>query len=230
MWSISILCYNKLSLTQACIQSLLKWTPQKSQLILTNNGSTDGTQAYLESLVHSKPPFDVTLVHHEANLGVIKSKIAAFKLAKHPFFISLDNDCTVHGRWVERLHEPFRGHPRMGQVGRTGCFQHLDHRGNGKPEGPVDYIDGSCFMVRVAAARDVGGICDPVYEFCWCEDSDLSLRLRKKGWRITTVDVPVKHKKHQTSHHGGMDLSGYYKKNHALFVRRWHRYLETRRF
>src|SRR5690242_18929274 len=46
--TILILCYNKLSLTQKCLQALEKSTPRHLyHLVLVDNGSSDGSRAYL---------------------------------------------------------------------------------------------------------------------------------------------------------------------------------------
>jgi tetratricopeptide (TPR) repeat protein len=48
--SIIILCCNELEYTRQCLESVLQHTRQPYELILINNGSTDGTSDYLEDL------------------------------------------------------------------------------------------------------------------------------------------------------------------------------------
>ena len=47
--SIIILVHNQLAITQQCIESIRKHTPENYELILVDNGSTDGTFEYLQN-------------------------------------------------------------------------------------------------------------------------------------------------------------------------------------
>ncbi|MBC5764751.1 glycosyltransferase [Ramlibacter albus] len=48
---------------------------------------------------------------------------------------------------------------------------------------PVDFIAGAVLLLRRGAVQEAGGLFDPAY-FMFYEDSDLSLRLRRRGWRL----------------------------------------------
>ena len=48
--SIIILCCNELEYTRQCLESVLRWTRPPYELILVDNGSTDGTLEYLRSI------------------------------------------------------------------------------------------------------------------------------------------------------------------------------------
>ena len=57
---------------------------------------------------------------------------------------------------------------------------------------PVEAISGACMLVKRAALEDVGPW-DEKY-FLHCEDLDLCMRFRQKGWKILFVpDAPVVH-------------------------------------
>ena len=52
--SILLLAYNRLDKTKRCIESILKNTSEVNyELILLDNGSTDGTQAYFKSIPYA---------------------------------------------------------------------------------------------------------------------------------------------------------------------------------
>ncbi|MFA6914452.1 MAG: glycosyltransferase family A protein, partial [Endomicrobiia bacterium] len=48
--SIIIPCFNALKYTKQCIESVLKSSTYNYELILINNGSTDGTKQYFQEL------------------------------------------------------------------------------------------------------------------------------------------------------------------------------------
>lgn len=61
--SIIILTYNQLKYTKLCIESIKTWTRSPYELILVDNGSTDGTVEYLKSIDNAK------LITNQTNLG-----------------------------------------------------------------------------------------------------------------------------------------------------------------
>lgn len=54
------------------------------------------------------------------------------------------------------------------------------------PLAHVPMISGAVVMLRRSAVVDAGGLFDPDY-FMFFEDADLSLRLRRKGWRLAVL-------------------------------------------
>ncbi len=56
-------------------------------------------------------------------------------------------------------------------------------------ERPVDWVSGSCMLLRVSAARDIGFFDDRY--FLYEEDADLCLRLRKSGGKVMFVPQAV---------------------------------------
>lgn len=226
--SLSILCYNRSGMTRTCLETVLKHTRTGPdlELLITDNGSTDDTLSILAEFVRAD--HRIRIIHHRTNLGVQEAKRIALKESRGEFFISLDNDCTVGPQWLELLSDPLAD-PSVGQVGRADTFCTLDHNGVGIRGPRLDYIDGSCFITRGGIAKAIG-LCDPIYHFAYCEDSDYSLKLRKAGWRLAVARTKVVHSEHATAHAAGMDLKGIHRHNHQIFVNRWKGYLTTRRF
>lgn len=229
-FSISILAYNRCQLTRYCLNSVLSNSPRLAgvcEILVTDNGCSDQTPELLERLARRDPRLKV--IRHQKNLGVIKAKNIALRRASGRYFVSLDNDCSVDRRWLQYLREPMLGDPRIAQVGRSGGYGTLTRTGVGVRGKKLDYIDGSCFLTVTEIARKFG-LCDEAYKFAYCEDSDYSLRLRKAGWKIARAPAPVRHAEHKTAHGTGLNLKPFWKRNHALFIKRWGGYLKDGKF
>ena len=57
---------------------------------------------------------------------------------------------------------------------------------------PVDWVAGTCLMVRAAALGEVGLLDERI--FMYFEDNDLCLRLRNRGWPVYFLpEVEVRH-------------------------------------
>lgn len=61
----------------------------------------------------------------------------------------------------------------------------------GRQEARVDWVNAACLVMPRAAWQQVGGF-DERY-FMYCEDVDLSLRMRMAGWRLACAPVRVVH-------------------------------------
>ena len=76
---------------------------------------------------------------------------------------------------------------------------------------PVDWVEGACLAVRRDAFEEVGGF-DRRY-FMYCEELDLSRRLRDAGWGRLYVPSAV------AIHHGGESARQSAARTRALFLR-----------
>ena len=228
-YTVSILCHNRRAMTERCLRSVLANSPEAIEVIATDNGSTDGTGDWLRSMAEHDGR--ISVVANAENRGVSGPKREACERARAPLFVSLDNDAWTGPGWLEALRGPLDADPQVAQVGRAGQHQSLRDNGIGAPGGPLEYIDGSCFMTRTAVANDLG-ICDRFFPFAYGDDSDYSLRLRARGWKIATVDgVPVWHPhEHDKGEHGGINLRPHLSLAQRRLLIRWKDYLRRRAF
>ena len=155
--SFIIPLFNCLELTRACVASLQATLPRDlaHEIILVDDGSTDGTREWLKSLSPPAvsppnpsnglatlgPSFRVVL--NDRNLGFAAANNRGAALARGKLLALLNNDLVLPPRWLEPLlaaHRSLRG--RAGLVGNvqldaaTGA---VDHAGivldlKGKPE------------------------------------------------------------------------------------------------
>lgn len=94
--SICVLAYNKLEYTQMCVESILKYTSPKInyELILINNGSTDGTKEYFESINPTKQ-LDIQ------NNGV--GFMAFRRIVEGKYILRICNDVIVTHNYLDNM-------------------------------------------------------------------------------------------------------------------------------
>lgn len=221
-FTISILALNNLSLTRRCLESVLATTnPDETEVILTDNGSTDGTREFFQ------PHPGIAYVRNEKNEGFIEPNRKAFERAKGEFFILLNNDTVVPPGWLEKLEAPFRQFPTAALSGPDQGCSELGPDFHGRV-GQKEYLEGACLCCRVSVIRKVG-LFSPELSGAYGEDSDLSLRCREQGYTLHWCkDLKIQHARGATS---AMvpQARGWQEANHNYLRRRWGHYLRVRR-
>ncbi|MDB6093825.1 MAG: glycosyl transferase family 2 [Verrucomicrobia bacterium] len=168
--SFVIPLYNCLSLTQAMVTSLQSSLPAglAHEIILVDDGSTDGTREWLRALEKSSGPFRIIL--NEQNLGYAGANNRGAAIARGEFLGLLNNDLILAPGWLEPMLAVHRRlGDRAGCVGniqrnfRTGEIDHsgifIDHRG--KPQHRTDLPPGLAWRGNGAWRRadSVTGAC-----------------------------------------------------------------------
>src|ERR1700740_1680441 len=127
--SIIIICYNDAECLGACLESIYshKAPPFEFEVIITDNGSSDGSLA----LVEANFP-QVRLLANGANLGFGPGNNAGAARARGEYLLILNPDTIVHRGALERLVEFLDTHPGAGMVGprvlnTDGSFQLSAH-------------------------------------------------------------------------------------------------------
>lgn len=98
--SITILAYNKLEYTKLCVESVLRNLPKnlKCELILVNNGSSDGTKEYFES-IHPNKQFDFKV--NCAGLNSIQLAVEG------KYGLGISNDVIITPNTIDILYNAF---------------------------------------------------------------------------------------------------------------------------
>ena len=95
--TIIVVAYNKLDYTKKAIESIYQntdFTNNNAELITINNGSTDGTEEYFESLPNEK----------KINLKVNILGNGAYKyLVEGKYFLAFSNDVVATPKWLDNL-------------------------------------------------------------------------------------------------------------------------------
>lgn len=109
--AVVVLTYNRVHLLRQCVENVLLRTSAATQeIVIWDNGSTDGTPAYLASL--DDPRF--TIVRSEANIGQ-NGYARAFARTRADYLVELDDDVVdAPPNWDARLLDAFRRLPGVG--------------------------------------------------------------------------------------------------------------------
>ncbi|CEK39037.1 glycosyltransferase [Paraclostridium sordellii] len=112
--SISILAYNKLEeYTKKCVESVLKYSEGIDyELILVDNGSTDGTYEYFKTVCHDKKK----IIKITKNLGVGYPTYEIFNEMNGKYIMCLPNDIIVTENWLSNMVKCAESDERIGMI------------------------------------------------------------------------------------------------------------------
>ena len=200
--SIIVMAWNRLDMTKKCIDSLIQYTTLDYELVLVDNGSTDGTPDYFRELASKMD--NVTLVLNETNRGVAGGRNDGIMASKGRFLAFFDNDSTVGENWDRICMETFDANPRAGFVGKLGTNFHAFDQNGMRLITPIDHpiqvdvVSGGATVIRREVFHEVGLLDEWGMGEFWHEDSELCLRAGFAGWYSYTVNFPWEHEWHGT--------------------------------
>ena len=206
--TVIVLNWNGKDLTIECLESLQRVNYLNFNILVVDNGSTDGSV----ELLKEKFP-EVSILVLEKNLGYAAGNNRGFDSLKPDqpkFVIFLNNDTIVDENFIEPLVKQLLTHKKASQTVPkiyyendpkliwyaggivnlwTGSIYHLGIR---QYDGPAyskthktKYATGCCFCMRYAEFKEFGGFDEafPMYS----EDVDLSLWIRAAGKQVWFV-------------------------------------------
>ncbi|HET6794094.1 MAG TPA: glycosyltransferase [Acidimicrobiales bacterium] len=238
--SIVIPLYNKVEYTEACLTSLAATTPPDLfEVVLVDNGSTDGTGELLACLGG-----DVQVIRNAENLGFSKACNQGAAVARGRHLLFLNNDTEPHPGWLDPILAILEGEPDVGVVGSKllfpdGTVQHAgvwmvaDHEAGtldgyhrlyrAVPDDPrvdrrtdLQVVTGACLAIRRPLFEAVGGFDEEYWN--GNEDVDLCLKVRAAGYRV--VYEPASRLTHHESVSGPERFSRA-EENRVLLRHRW---------
>ena len=187
-------------------------------MLLTDNGSTDGSVAALQKIAQEAYwQSRLTLILNKENTGYAKANNQGLKLAKGQYWLLLNNDTVVHPDALQNLLDFAQGHLEAGVVGtkllningslQPSCF-HFPTLSNairqywfgrkgllekyaplGQKPVPVDAVVGAVFLITPAAQKKIG-LLDERY-FAYFEDIDYCRQVWKKGLKVYYLPAAV---------------------------------------
>ena len=242
--SVIIPVFNKLELTRVCIESLHDQPVEPGfEIIVVDNGSTDGTTGWLEQQQEQKR---LRAVLSGENMGFAKGCNAGAAVARGRYLLFLNNDMEVKPHWLDPLVTTLDHDPSVGVVGAKllfpdGTIQHGGvaviearkervtfggiHLSYQKPSSDpaanraqqMQVVTGACLAIRPEIFQQTGGF-DPEY---WNgnEDVDLCLKARQAGWKVVyRPECEIIHYESQS----GVQRWAKVEHNLQVFMRKWH--------
>jgi peptidoglycan-N-acetylglucosamine deacetylase len=199
--SIIIAAYNEEKVIRRTLETLLSSTYPFLELLVVNDGSTDGTAAEVEAMALRDPR--IRLIN-QPNSGKWAALNNATGQAQGDILVTLDADTVFTPETVANLVRQFAVDPdgRLGAVAgvvRVGNrernlltrWQGLEYltqigieRSAYAQLGAVPIIPGACAAWRKTAVTEVGGYSNSTL----AEDCDLTLSLHQAGWRVSQDD------------------------------------------
>ncbi len=243
-----VLNYNGREVTLQTLASLRRLDYTSFDVVVVDNGSTDGSAA----AVADGFPY-VTQLRVEVNQGIAHGLNVGMRWAlarDYDYVLILNNDIEADPAMLDELIRVGESDPRIGCVGPKTYYYwdrrriwsaggrirfreavtgergmgELD-RGQFDEAGEVDYVNGCAALLRASALREVG-LFDPLY-FVSCEDADWCTRMKRRGWRCWYAPRAVLW--HMVSHTtGGYKAGRTYQtgRSTAIFVRRYASFFE----
>jgi len=128
--SIIILTRNQIEYTERCIESIFTHTKETFELIMVDNGSTDGTLEYLESealrrkseVGRRKSGVRIKIIKNSENLGFAAGNNQGIAAAKGDYVLLMNNDVVVTPGWLSRMLACAEKSPDIGMVGPVSNY------------------------------------------------------------------------------------------------------------
>jgi GT2 family glycosyltransferase/tetratricopeptide (TPR) repeat protein len=233
--SIVLVTFNQLGYTHGCLESIRARTDLPCELIVIDNGSTDGTVDYLRGQA------DIRLITNDRNRGFPAAANQGLQVAMGEQVVLLNNDTLVTTGWLEHLLEALYSDPSVGLVGPTS------NAVSGAQCIAVDYADlasldgfawewgkthrqqtevserlvGFCLVMRREVVDRIG-LLDERFGVGNFEDDDYCRRARAAGYRCLVARAAfVHHFGHVSFHAAGIDLSQVLQDNERLYQEKW---------
>ncbi len=231
--SIIIPHWNGKQHLDVCLSSLYAQTWRDFEILLVDNGSTDGSQAYLRTSYS-----DVRLIELGENRGFTGACNAGYAAAMGDIIILLNNDTEVDPHWLAEIVSAFERYPDVGAIASKMLL--FDKRDTFHTAGDIVRVDGTPNN-RGVWQKDVGqfeqeefvfsacggssayrramleeiGFLDDDYFFS-CEDVDLGWRIQLSGWKVLYVPSAVVY--HKLKATGGGVTGSYYDGRNFLYL------------
>lgn len=239
--SIVVVTYNNLDLTKQCLASLDAYSDYANmEIIVVDNASSDGSQAWLTEWAKEAP--NRKLVLNEDNRGFAAGNNQGLALASGQYLVMLNNDTHVTPGWVRTMVNHMRRNESIGLLGpvtnnignearieifyddmaqmlqRSASYTHV-HVGQLLPLRTAAFF---CVMLRREVFEKIGPL-DEAFGRGFFEDDDYCRRIEQAGLSVYCAeDVFIHH--HLSASFNKLrsaDRQALFEQNKATYEAKW---------
>jgi GT2 family glycosyltransferase len=202
--SVVVLTHNRVHLLRKCVENVLLPTSAATrEIVIWNNGSSDGTREYLDTVDDPR----LTVVHSDANVG-LNGYARAFAITSAEYLVEVDDDVVdAPAEWDAVLLDAFRRLPAIGYLAadlrddphdsathhRYRVYDYTETEVNGVRllNGPVG---GVCTITSRELHDRVGGFRQRRRQIFWLEDAAYVESIERLGFGAAVLaDLKVHH-------------------------------------
>ncbi len=218
------------------LEALRRCDPRPSQVIVVDNGSSDGLSEYVEE---NFP--EVSVIRADRNLGFAGGNNLGIINASGEVVVLLNDDTEPEKDWLGPLEKAFQVDRRLGIAGcqllypDSGKIQHLgavvhpngltDHIAWGeKPQSEGDlavscpYVTGAAIAIRRSVFQKIGLLDDGFFPIYY-EEVDFCERAARAGFEIAVVPGSrVVHHESQTTNRMSQRFLRLYHRNRIRYL------------
>ncbi len=214
--SIIIVNWNGIGCVRDCLRSVRRQTYAPFEVIVVDNGSTDGSREWLRANAANS----FRLVEFDVNTGFGRGVNAGIRASAGEFVVLLNNDAWADERWLENLVAAAQDvgagmvaskilfHDRREVIDKAGHLLYPDGLNRGRGAGETDtgqydkeaetlFPDGCAALYRRRMLEEIG-LFDEQF-FAYGDDAELGLRGRWRGWRCAYAPAARVYHRHSTS-------------------------------
>lgn len=205
--SVIVPTFNRSIQLKKCIDSLMtqSYNKNKFEIIIINDGSTDNTINFLESI---KTIPNISIINQD-NKGPASARNQGLKKSKGDYIAFIDDDCIASRDWLLELTSSLPQDPKIAGIGGKihglsntiidkfiendiYLFKHQINRTN------TDYIVTANSLFKKEALMRINGF-NENFMIAGGEDNYLSYQLIKKGYTIIKTEKAIIYHHHPNS-------------------------------
>ncbi len=187
--NICMVTFNRLEFTKEALTALIQHTCFPHVISVVDNGSTDGTPEYLQSL--HKQGFITNLILLPTNVGIAKASNLAWSLEPEAeYYLKLDNDIVIEKPgWLSRMVDVIDHIPELGAIAYN--FEPVNYpicevrEFRIRPK--MGNLNGACTLIPKRTHQILGFWCED-YGLYGEEDADYGLRIQLHGLQNAYMD------------------------------------------
>lgn len=215
--SVVIVNWNGRRYVEACVTSALDQTYAPVEVLVVDNGSTDGSAPLLKEQFADR----VLLLEKDKNYGFAEGVNIGIRAARGRYIALLNNDAIAGPDWIAAMVTAIESKAPVGMcackilfyhtpkiIDKVGHLMYPDGLNVGRGLGEADhgqfdrpeealFPDGCAALYKRELFEDVGLFDDQF--FAYGDDADLGMRARWMGWECLYVPTAVVHHVHSAT-------------------------------